>query len=325
MKPIARLPALLVLAAAAALPLAATAQSPSAFPSRPVHLVVTTPAGGPSDTIARLIAQSLAAAWGQPVNVENKPGASGALAAQAVMGAAPDGHTLLWAQGSMVALPLLQKGAPYRSMNELAPVSNVVQFGYAVFASNTLPVRNFAELAAFGSANPGKLSYGTGTLGEYMVAAHVLKAAGVQAVRVPYKGGAQLMPDLIGGQVQLNVGPISSGLQHVKSGKLKMLATLLPQRLPALPDVPTAAELGVPPADLPSWNAVFAPPQTPRDVVDKVSAAIVQALKTPAIRATLEQQGAQPLGSTPRQLADAVDAATAAWKAFVRDYDIPQE
>jgi tripartite-type tricarboxylate transporter receptor subunit TctC len=320
-----KLPAMLAAAMLAALPFNATAQVAANFPNRPVHIVVPTPPGGPSDAVARLVAHALASAWGQQVLVENKTGASGAIAAQAVMAAAPDGYTLLWAQASMAGLPLVQKGSPYRHMNELAPVANVVQYGYALFVNNDLPVKSFAELVAYGRAHPDKLSFATGTLGEYMAATQVLQATGVKAVRVPYKGGAQLMPDLIAGQVQLNVGPILSGLQHVKVGKLRMLATLQPQRSALLPDVPTTTELGLPPSTLPFWNAVFAPANTPRDVIDKVSAAIAEALRSPAVRTVLEQQGAEPLGSTPQQLAEAVDAATSAWKVFVREYDIAPE
>ncbi|MFO1197704.1 MAG: tripartite tricarboxylate transporter substrate binding protein [Burkholderiaceae bacterium] len=303
----------------------AAAQSAAAWPSRPVHIVVPTPAGGPSDTIARTIAQSLSAAWRQPVVVENKPGAGGALAAQAAMASPPDGHTLLWAPSSLAGLPMVQKNAPFRNLGELSPVSNVVQFEYALFVANDVPAKTFAELVAYGRANPEKLNFATGTLGEYMVGAHVLRSAGVKAVRVPYKGGAQVMPDLVSGQVQLNFGPIVSGLQHAKQGRLKVLATMLGQRSPLLPDVPTAAELGVAPAELPSWNAIYAPRGTPRDVAEKIAGAVADVLRSPAIRATLAQQGAVPIGSTPQQLADATDAATAAWKAFVRDYEIPQE
>ena len=295
------------------------------FPTRPIRIVVPTPAGGPSDTVARLLAQSLSISLGQQVIVENKAGASGAIAAQAVMAAPPDGHTLLWAQASMAGLPAVQKGSPYKHMSELAPVSNVLNFGYALFVANDVPVKNYAELVAYGKGNPDKLSYATGTLGEYMVGAHVLKSAGIQAVRVPYKGGAQLMPDLISGQVQVNFGPVVSGLQHAKAGKIKMLGTLLPQRLAGASDVPTFVELGIPAGNLPTWNALFAPAGTPREITGKLSVEIAQALKNPAIRTTLELQGAQPLGSTPQQLAEAVEASNTAWRNFVREYDIPQE
>lgn len=303
----------------------ALAGTASAYPSRLVTIVVPTPAGGPSDTAARLVARALGAAWNRPVIVENRPGAAGALAAQAVMAAAPDGHTLLWAQASMAGLPFVQKASPYTSLAELAPVSNAVNFGYALFVNRDLPAQNFAAFVALARSQPDRLNFATGTLGEYMVARHVLKAAGIQAQQVPYKGGAQLMPDLIGGQVQANFGPILSGLQHVKAGKLRILATALPQRSAVLPDVPTFAELGIPAGALPTWNALFAPAGTPRDVTEKIAAAVARCVREAAVKEPLEASGVDLLGSTPQQLAEAVEAATAAWKAFVRDYNVPQE
>jgi len=303
----------------------ANAQEAAAFPNKPVQIIVPTPAGGPSDTAARQLAQALTVAWGQQVIVENKPGALGALAAQTVLSAKTDGYTLLWAQGSMVGLPMVQKNAPYRSLAEFSPVVNVLQFGYAMFANKDLPFKTFAEFVAYGKANPGKLNFATGTLGEYMAAAHILESTGVQAERVPYKGGAQLMPDLIGGQVQINIGPIQSGISHVKAGKLRALATLLPQRSSLLPDVPSIAELGVPLGNIPTWNGIFAPPGTPRELTEKIAYAVNQALKAPALRASLEQQGAEPIGGTPLQLAQTVDTASGTWKVFVRNYAVPQE
>lgn len=295
------------------------------YPNRTVTIVVPTPAGGPSDTAARLVARWLSAAWAQPVIVENRAGAGGAIAAQSVMAAAPDGYTLLWAQASMAAMPFLSKGAPFKTLGELTPVANVVSFGYALFINRDLPVQNFAELVAYGRTHPDRLNFATGTPGEYMVAAHVLKAVGVKAQQVPYKGGAQLMPDLVSGQVQINFGPIPSGLQHVRAGRLRMLATALPQRSPLLPDVPTLAELGIPSGTLPTWNALFAPAGVPVELAEKVSAAVAQALKDPAVQGPLKASGAEPLGSTPQQLAEAVEAATAVWKAFVREHDLPKE
>lgn len=313
------------LAVIAALWTATTPAHATGYPDRPVTIVVPTPAGGPSDTAARLLARSLSLAWAQPVVVENRVGAGGAIAAQAAMAAAPDGYTLLWAQASMAGIPFLQKGVPYKSLDEFTPISNVLNFGYALFVNRDLPVQNFTDLVAYGRAHPDELNFATGTPGEYMVAEHVLTAVGVKARRVPYKGGAQLMPDLISGQVQINFGPILSGLQHVKAGKLRMLATALPQRSQLLPDVPTLVELGVPAGALPTWNALFAPAGTPKAVADKVSTAVAQALRDPTVHAPLQLNGAEPLGSTPQQLAHAVEAATVAWKAFVRDHGITQE
>lgn len=317
---------LLALAAAlAALGMPAVAMAANGFPTRPVTIVLPTPAGGPSDVAARLVARSLSATWGQVVNVENKPGASGAMAARAVMAAPPDGHTLLWGQGAMAGLPFVQKNLPYQTMAELAPVANVLQFGYALFVNRDLPVQNFADLVAYGRANPEKLAYGTGVLTEYGVAVHVLGSSGVKALRVPYKGGVQVMPDLISGQLQLNFGPISSGLQHVRAGKLKVLATALPQRSAILPDVPTFAELGLPPGGLPSWNAVFAPAGTPRAVIDAIAQAVASATRDPSVRGPLVESGSEMLGDGPAQLAAAVESATQAWKTFVRDHQVPQE
>jgi len=314
----------LCLAAMAALcnvPLARAAD----YPSRAITIVVPTPAGGASDSAARLVAASLSAAWGQPVVVVNRPGAGGAIAAQAVMDAPPDGYTLLWGLSAMAGLPLVQKGVPYKALSEFTPVANVVELGFALFVNRELPVQNFADLVAYGRSHPGQLHLATGTLGEYMLAERVLKAVGVQVRRVPYKGGAQLMPDLISGQVQINFGPIAGGLQHAKAGKLRVLATALPQRSPLLPDVPTFAELGVSSGTLSFWNALFAPAATPPEVAARLSAAVARALQAPAVQEPLRASGTEPLGSTPQQLAEAVEAASTAWATFVRDYGIAQE
>jgi tripartite-type tricarboxylate transporter receptor subunit TctC len=314
--------ALLCLAfAAASVPAPAAAQCAA----KSVRLVVPTPAGGPSDTAARTLAQALAAATGQAYVVENRPGAGGAIAAQAVRAAAPDGCTLLWTLASMAAIPMLQKSPPFQSLADFTPVSLVGRFAFALFVHPEVPAASLKELAAYGRAHPDRLAYATGTLGEYMAGAQVLKAAGISAVRVPYKGGAQLMPDLVSGRVQLNVGPVSSGLQHVREGRLKMLAVLLPRRLAAAPDVPTLAESGLPPLALPTWQAVFAPPGTPSAAAAKLSQQIAAALADPALRARLEQQALQVEGSTPEALAAVAAADADAWRAFIRDHDIPME
>jgi tripartite-type tricarboxylate transporter receptor subunit TctC len=313
---------LAVLALCAALPLAPVAAQ---SPGKPIRVVVPTPAGGPSDTAARTVAQALAKSLGQPVVVENRPGASGAIAAQAVLGAPPDGHTLLWGLASMAGIPLLQKSPPFQSLAELAPVSLVGRFAFGMFVHPDVPAKTVPEFVAYARANPDRLSYATGTLGEYMAAAQFLKATGITSVRVPYKGGAQLMPDLVSGRVQLNFGPVSSGLQHAKEGKLRMLAVVLPQRSTVAPDVPTLAETGLASVSLPSWQALFAPPKTPRDLVDRLSREVARVLGDPGVRAQLEQQALQVDGSTPEALAAVVARDTDTWRTFVRDYGISQE
>ena len=324
MKPASRLIATLLAMPLSFAAVSAMAQTPSTFPNRPLKIIVATPAGGASDTAARLIAQAIGSSLGQQVVVENKPGANGVLALQAAQAAPPDGHTLLWAQASMAAIPMLMKNPPAKPIGEFTPISQVVNLTYGLFVNPSIPANSVAELTAFLKANPDKLNYATGPLGEYMVAAHYLKAVGAKAVRVPYKGGAQIMPDLISGQVQFNFGPLSAGIQHARANKLKLLA-VLPSRSSTAPEVPSLAEAGIPAGNIPQWNGLMATPGTPRDIATRISAEVAQALKNPAMRTAFEAQGFQVVASTPQVMADAVESATVAWRNFVRDYDIPQE
>jgi tripartite-type tricarboxylate transporter receptor subunit TctC len=295
------------------------------YPSKQIRLVVPTPAGGPSDVAARTLGQALSRSLGQPVIVENKPGAGGAIAAQAVMTAAPDGYTFLWTLASMAGIPMLQKSSPFQSLAELTPVSLVGSFAFGVFVHPGVPAQSTGELVAHLRSNPDKLNYGTGTLGEYMATTQFLKATGTSAVRVPYRGGPQLMPDLLNGRVQMNIGPLSGGLPHVKENRLRLLAVLLPQRAAVAPDVPTLAEAGITSVSLPTWQAILAPPRTPRAIAERMSREIAQALNDPGVRGPLEQQGILVQGLGPEEMALIIARDTETWRNFVRDYDIPQE
>lgn len=301
----------------------APAQQP--YPNRPLRLIVPTPAGGPSDASARLVAQALSKSLGQQIVIENKPGASGAIAAQALVAAAPDGYTLMWTLSSMSGLALLQKASPYQSLAELTPVSLVGHFAYAMFVPAGSPAGSVAEFIELARAQPDRFSYATGSLGDYMASTKFLKAAGLQMTRVPYRGGSQLMPDLMSGRVQLNFGPLSSGLPHAKEGKLRLLAVLGARRNPLAPEAPTLAELGWPSVTLPSWQAIFAPPRTPTELVDRLAHELSAALSAPALRAQLEQLAMSVDGSTPAALAAAAARDAQAWRAFVTEYDIPAE
>jgi tripartite-type tricarboxylate transporter receptor subunit TctC len=317
-----RLSALFAAGLLAAAPLPALAQTGPV--GQPLKIVVATPAGGASDTAARLIAQQLAKSPGKQVLVENKPGGNGVLAVRAVLSAPADGQTLLWAMSSMAGMPLLVKSAPVKSMSEFVPVAPVVNLVYGLFVNPKVPAFTVAELTAHLRANPDRLSYGTGVLGEYMVTMHYLRSAGLKALRVPYKGGAQLMPDLISGQLQFNIGPLMPALPHVKSGKLRLLA-ILPDRSAEAPGVPSLAEAGVPTDTLPTWNGLVAPPGTPRDVAARLSQDVNRVLADPSVRAALEAQGFRVAGGTPQQMGEAIESATAVWRQFVHDYDIAQE
>ncbi len=295
------------------------------YPARPIRIIVPFAAGGASDAAARTLGQTLAKSLGQPILIENRPGAGGSLAAQAVLAAQPDGYTLLWASASMVAIPYLQKSAPFQSLNEFSPVAMVGRLTYCMFIPADVPVKTVGEFVTYARANPGKLSYATGSLGEYMVTVQLMTSAGINLVQVPYKGGAALMPDLIAARVQLNVGPFAGGYPHVKDGKLKMLATLLPHRSPAAPDVPTMAEAGVQNVSSPTWQALFAPPKTPKEIVEKMSREVAAALKDAGLREHYEKQAMHGEASTPAALAAVVAEDVGTWRKFIKDNNIAQE
>ena len=295
------------------------------YPDRPIRLIVPFAPGGASDAAARTLGQAMSKSLGQPILIENRPGANGSIAAQVVQSAPADGYTLLWASASMVAIPLLQKSAPYQSLNEFAPVSITCRLTYAVYVNADVPAKTIGEFITYARAKPGKLSYATGSLGEYMVTAQLLKSAGIDLVHVPYKGGAAAMPDLIAGRVQLNIGPFAAGLPHVKAGKLRMLATLLPKRTPAAPDVPTLAETGVQNVTSPTWQAIFAPPKTPKNVADRLAKEVALALRDEKLRAQFDGLAVQGESSTPEALTVIVNEDTITWRRFVRENNIPQE
>ncbi|MDH5263752.1 MAG: tripartite tricarboxylate transporter substrate binding protein [Betaproteobacteria bacterium] len=321
MKPLARL-----LRFAGTLAFASTlAGAHAAYPEKPVKIVVPFPAGGASDGTARAIGQSLARDFGQPVVIENRPGASGAIAAQAVMSAPPDGYTILWASASMVALPLILKKPPFAAMGELAAISTVGRLPFALFVSPGVPSRTMTELSAYARANPGKLYYATGSLSEFMAGAQFAKASGARVERVPYKGGPQLMPDLVSGRVHLNFGPASTGMPFVKDGRLRVLAMLTPERSSLLPDVPTAAESGFQELAVPTWQALLAPPKTAREVIDRLARAVGKALRDPETLARLESIGVQPLGSTPQALDALMRDEQGLWARFVKEHGIEPE
>jgi len=310
--------------AVAALAHPAPALAQSGFAGQPLKIVVATPPGGASDTAARLVGQFMAKSLGQAVVVENKPGGNGVPAMLSVLSAPPDGRTLLWAMSSMAGTPLLVKSAPVKSMGEFVPVAPVVNLVYGLFVNPKVPASTVAELNAYLKANPDRLSYGTGVLSEYMVTAHYLRAVGAKAVRIPYKGGAQLMPDLISGALQFNIGPLAPGLPHANTGKLRLLATL-PDRGTVVPGVPSLADAGIASDGFPTWNGLVAPPGTPKEVAARLAQEVNRALADPSVRGSLEAQGFRVAGGTPQQMGEAIESATAAWQRFVRDYDIPQE
>lgn len=291
-------------------------QAQAAWPEKPIRILVPFPAGGPSDSAARAIAPSLSAALNQPVVVDNQPGAGGAIAAQTVQRAPADGYTLLWTSASMGVLPHIQAKPAFRSLAEFTPVSSVVSFSFGLFVHPSVPAKNVAELVAYAKANPGKLAYATGAPSEHLTAAQFLHATQTDMLRVPYKGGAQAMPDLLAGRVQLFFTPIVLGLPHARNQKLRLLATLQPQRLAITPDVPTLEQAGAKGVTVPSWQGLLAPAGTPRPVVDQIAKAVANAMTQPQIKTLFAEQGSVVDVQGPSELERSIRDDNELWKRF---------
>jgi tripartite-type tricarboxylate transporter receptor subunit TctC len=289
------------------------------YPTKPIRVIVTLAAGGPADLTARAVAEPLSRALGQPVLVENKPGADGAIAAEAVRNSPPDGYTLLWAtSGAMVGVPLLHKNPPYDPVSGFTPVSFVGRFTLLIFEHPEVPAKSLGEFVEYARSKPGKLSYAHSALVEAVAAAQISKFAGITLVRVPYKGGTSVISDLVAGRVQIGFMPASIGLPQVKQGRLRALATLLPRRSLAAPDVPTLAEAGFPTPATP-WAAVFGPAGMPPEIVERMSHEINLALDLPEVRAQFERQVFQGEGSTPQALTAFVKQELRTWGQAIRD------
>ena len=299
----------------------ATAQ----YPIKPVRLLVPFAAGGASDAAARTVGKSLSKSLGQPIVIDNRPGANGAIAAQTAFAAPPDGYTLLWGVGSMVAIPLLQKSAPFDSLASFTPVSMAGRFAFGLYVHPNVPAKSVDELIKYARANAEKLGFAAATMSEYLAAAQFMKASRTTMTRVPYKGGAQAMPDLLAGRVQLYFTPVAIALPYAKEGRLRMLGTLLPLRSPAAPDVPTMAEAGMPSVSVPTWQAIFAPPKTQRDIANRLAREINLALQEAEVRQQFERLVLQVESSTPERLAGVIGQDIETWRVFIRENDIPQE
>ena len=296
----------------------------AAYPEKPLRIVIGVPPGGASDAAARIIAKSLAESMGQPVVVENKPGAGGALAAQAVYSAPPDGYTLLWAQSSMAGLPMLQRATPFKSLAEFTPISLTCRLPAGLYIHPSVPAESVAQLVDYARANPGKLNFATGPLSEFMAAAQFMKLTGTHMVRIPYKGGAPALLDFVEGRVQVYFTPIAQGQPHAKAGKVRVLATMLPARSEHAPEVPTLKELGMD-IFVPNWNALVAPPKTPPAIAERVAREVARALEAGASRSALAALYLMPESSTPAELAAAMAQSHEAWARFVTENAIPQE
>jgi len=308
-----------------ALPLAALAQ---AWPQKPVRIIVPYPAGGTSDILARTVSVKLGEIWGQSVVVENKPGANGNVGADFVAKSAPDGYTILLADVGAIAIsPSVYTTLGFDPTKDFSPVTMVAYSPHILAVNPNLPVKSVKELIEYSKAQKGKLNYAASSVGSapHLAGIDFAMRTGTQWAYIPYKGGAQAITDVIGGQAEVLFNGMLATYPHVKSGKLKILAVSSAERMPSIPDVPTVAESGVPGFQTGSWQGVLAPPNTPRPIVDKINADLIKVLADPAMRDKLIDQGAIVRTQTPEQMQAFIRDETARWAKVVKAANVKVE
>jgi tripartite-type tricarboxylate transporter receptor subunit TctC len=296
-------------------PLFAAAQ---AFPSRPVHVIVPFPPGGGADALARMMQPSLSKLWGQPVIVENRAGASGQIGAEAVASAAADGHTIMMSSTASLT---------EKNVHRFAPVTLVSASPYVIVANASVPAANVRELIAHAKRNPGKLSYGSSGVGAAShLSAELFKSlAGVDLLHVPYKGTGQAVTDLLAGQIQLMFAPAQTVMPHVQAGRLKALAVTSARRSTSLPELPTAAESGLPGYEAIGWFGMLVPAGTPAAVVARISADANRVMAEPEVRQKMLALGAEPAGNTPEEFARFIRDDQAKWSRLMAERGIKPE
>ena len=312
--------------AAALLCLVTAVASAQQYPNKPIRLIVPFPPGGAAELGARIFAQPLGQALGQPVIIETKPGADGAIAADATMKAAPDGYTLFYATNTAFSwVPAVRKNPPYDPVNDFTPVSMVGIFGFFVFSHPSVPANTMAELLAHIRANPGKLNYASGNSTAMLSTAQLVQREKLDVVHIPYKGDGPLSIDLLGGRVQFAIATPGSAAPQVKEGRLRVLATLLPSRSPLLPQAPTMAESGLAGLSITPWGGVFGPKGMPRDITDRLSRELIALLKRPEVREAFGLLAFEPRGSTPEELAAFTKEQLEVWRRVVGEVGIKPE
>lgn len=320
------LPVLNAFAPLAALgtPTAASAQPASAYPAKAVRIVVPYPAGGGTDTIARIVAGKLNEAWGQPMVVENRAGAAGVIGNDAVAKAAPDGYTLLVGITTLVQAPHLGQKLPYDVFKDFTPISALALSADLFVVPASSPVNSMKEFVEQARARQGKVtcgSYGQGT-SSHVHCEMLSSQAKLGLVHVPFKGGAPLLTDLIGGQLDSGFVDVTSARAHVKSGKLKILAITGERRFKALPNVPTFTELGYKDFEPYGWFGALAPAGVPADIVAKLGTEIAKIIHLPEVQSRLEDMGLQAVGSTPAEFAATIRRDHPVWGKVIRDANI---
>ncbi|GAO22362.1 extra-cytoplasmic solute receptor [Alicycliphilus sp. B1] len=313
--------ACLAFAACAALTvLASPGAHAQAYPAKPITMVVPFPPGGPTDMVARLLAQKLSEQMGQPVVVDNKPGANGNIGGVYASKAPADGYTVLYNTSSITLSPALYKSMQYDVLRDLAPVALTAVVPLALVVNPEVPANNVKDFVAYAKAHPGKLSYGSAGNGNvtHLAAYQFVKAQGIEATHVPYRGSAPADVDLAAGQIQFMTDTINSVMSFVKDKRMKLLAVTTAKRMSLFPDVPTLAETIMPGFEAGAWQGVMVPAGTPEPVVQRLNAEINKALQNPGLREKLAVQGAEPLGSSVQEYGAYLRKELARWASVVK-------
>jgi tripartite-type tricarboxylate transporter receptor subunit TctC len=315
--------ALALLASATAAP----AFAADTYPDRPVRVVVPFPAGGGTDIVARVIGPKFSAELKQPLVFDNKGGAATVIGTEAVASAEPNGYTLLFTSSAFTANASLMKKLPYDPVRDFTPIGAAALHPFVLVANPSLPVRSLKELLDYARRNPGKLSYASVGAGssQHLGMELLKRMAGVDIVHVPYKGSAPAMTDLLGGQVQLMFNGVSPTLPHIRSGKLKVLATDSDRRVPLLPDVPTVSEAGLPGYKITTWSGLLAPSGIPADARNVLAAAWARAMASPDVQKDLADRGLVPNYLAPAQFAQLLKEDKDEWARLVREAKVEPE
>jgi tripartite-type tricarboxylate transporter receptor subunit TctC len=296
------------------------------YPVKPIRIIVGFPPGGSADPTTRIIAAALAEQMGQPVVVENRPGADSAIAAEQMTRIASDGYTIMFGSNSaMTAAVALRKTPAYDPLKDFTPISMVGRATVFLYVHPSVPATTLKEFVAHARANPDKLNYGTGNPLSILYNVQLMSATGIRMVHVPYKGEGPLNPDILAGRVQSAFLSTGTAVSHAKEGRLRPLAVLLEKRSPLLPDVPTIGEAGVPQVTVRQWAGVFGPPKLPGEIVERLNKEINAALKRPDVLEKMQSYGYAAEGSTPERLTEINRDDLALWRKLVREAGIPLE
>ena len=273
------------------------------FPAKPVRIMVPYAPGGGTDIISRQLAQKLSESWGQSVFVENRPGANGITGTDVVLKSPADGHNVVVVVAAHVINASLQAKMPFDPVADVAPVTLIARSPWVIAITPGVPAKDLKEFVGYARANPGKLRFGSSEPSSRLAGEQFKQLAGIDLQHVPYKGGSQIMTDMLGGHIETGFTSTLTVLQHYKSGKLKVIAVAGKARHPSMPDVPTAIESGYPEYETYAWYGMYAPKATPRDVVARIQQEIARIVRLPDMQERLNQFGAEPIASTPEEFA----------------------